>query len=404
MRVRIPGFLIIVMLMLIPLALGQDGASLIEPYDDMMVNPDANISFPPPVYMVRDSVDIRGTVNLPSLLSYFVEFRPLVIDMMDTEEQEDVQWFPATIPQRSAVIDDIIGTWNTLTARDGLYELRLNINTGDGPQYVRLSPIRVENNPAPFLEQTMPEEVEEAPDPAAEPEPAEETVEEPLDDSPRVVAQVNSNVRAGDNTFYQIVGFLLEGETANVLGTSSRGTRWYFIELANGVSGFIHPNIVRTEGDLSNLKSISPPPLPPTPIPIPTAIPVEAAPAAPATGADLVFGGASVNPHPPTCNETYTVNVTIRNDGNADSQGVIVEVRDSRANDGQVLQTTRIGFPPVPVGQSRSAFGQITTSRYYKELHHINLYLDVDNQVAETNEGNNHHAEAPYVLRRGNCP
>ena len=27
---------------------------MIEPYDDMMVNPDANISFPPPVYMVRD--------------------------------------------------------------------------------------------------------------------------------------------------------------------------------------------------------------------------------------------------------------------------------------------------------------------------------------------------------------
>ena len=400
MRARILGFLIVAMLMLIPLALGQDGASLIEPTDDTMVNPDANISFPPPVYVVRDSVDIRGTVNLPSILSYFVEFRPLVIDMMDTEEQEDGQWIPATRPQRSAVIDDIVGTWNTQMARDGIYELRLNINTGDGLQYVRLSPIRVENNLPQLDEQTMQEEVEEPPDPTAEPEPAEE----PVDDSPRVVAQVNSNVRAGDNTFYQIVGFLLEGEAANILGTSSRGTSWYFIELANGVSGFIHPNIVRTEGDLSNLKSISPPPLPPTPIPIPTAIPVEAAPAAPATGADLVFGGASVHPHPPTCNETYTINVTIRNDGNADSQGVIVEVRDSRANDGQVLQTTRIGFPPVPVGQSRSAFGQITTSRYYKELHHINLYLDVDSQVAETNEGNNHHAEAPYVLRRGNCP
>ena len=400
MRARISGFLIVAMLMLVPLALGQDSASLIEPNADTMVNPDANISFPPPVYVVRDSVDIRGTVNLPSILSYFVEFRPLVIDMMDTEEQEEGHWSPGTVPQRSAVVDDIVGTWNTLMARDGLYELRLNINTGNGPQYVRLSPIRVENNPPQLDEQLMQEEVEEPPDPTAEPEPAQE----PVDDSPRVVAQVNSNVRAGDNTFYQIVGFLLEGETANVLGTSSRGTRWYFIELANGVSGFIHPNIVRTEGDLSNLKSISPPPLPPTPIPIPTAIPVAAAPAAPATGADLVFGGASVSPHPPTCNETYTVNVTIRNNGNADSQGVIVEVRDSRANDGQVLQTTRIGFPPVPVGQSRSAFGQITTSQYYKELHHINLYLDVDSQVAETNEGNNHHAEAPYVLRRGNCP
>ena len=113
--------------------------------------------------------------------------------MMDTEEQEEGHWSPGTVPQRSAVVDDIVGTWNTLMARDGLYELRLNINTGNGPQYVRLSPIRVENNPPQLDEQLMQEEVEEPPDPTAEPEPAQE----PVDDSPRVVAQVNSNVRAG---------------------------------------------------------------------------------------------------------------------------------------------------------------------------------------------------------------
>lgn len=411
MRARFPGFLIIVMLLLVPLALGQDGNSLIEPYDEMMVNPDVNISFPPPVYVVRDSIDIRGTVNLPNILSFFVEFRPLVIDMMDSDVQAEEPWSPATLPQRSSVVDGILGTWNTMMARDGLHELRLKINTGDGPQYVRLSPIRVENNPPSFVEemaqteveeQMEVEEPEEAPDPPVEPEP----VEEALDDSPRVVAQVNSNVRAGDNTFYQVVGFLLEGTSAKVLGTSSRGTSWYFIELDSGVRGFIHPNIVRAEGDLSNLERIAPPPLPPTPIPIPTAIPVAAppaAPAAPASGPNLVFGEIRMEPHPATCNETYTIHVTVQNNGNGDAGGFSVEVRDSRLGTGAGQTTTQIGYPPVPAGQSRSAFGRITQNQHYEEVHHVNLFLDIHNQVAETNESDNHGATAAYILRRGGC-
>ncbi len=415
MRARFPGFLIIIMLLLVPPALGQDGDSVIDPYDEMMVNPDVNISFPPPVYVVRDSIDIRGTVNLPNILSFFVEFRPLVVDMMDSDVQAEEPWSPATLPQRSSVVDGILGTWNTMMARDGLHELRLKINTGDGPQYVRLSPIRVENNPPPFVEETMPPEMEEPeieapPESPAEPDPVDAPVDEPaeaaVDDSPRVVALVNSNVRAGDNTFYQIVGFLLEGRSAKILGASSRGTSWYFIELDTGVRGFIHPNIVRAEGDLSNLDSIAPPALPPTPIPIPTAIPVAAppaAPAAPANGPNLVFGEIRMEPHPATCNEAYTIHVTVQNNGNGDAGGFSVEVRDSRMGTGAGQATTQIGYPPIPAGQSRSAFGRLTQNQYYDEEHHVNLVLDIHNQVPETNEGDNHGATAAYILRRGGC-
>lgn len=405
MKARFPGFLIIVMLLLAAPALSQDGNNVIEPYDDMMVNPDVNISFPPPVYVVRDSIDIRGTVNLPDILSFFVEFRPLVVDMMDSGDQPEEPWSPATIPQRSSVVDGILGTWNTMMARDGLHELRLKINTGDGPKYVRLSPIRVENNPPPFAEEIMPiapaEQAEaEAPaEPVAEPEP----VEEPRDDTPRVVAIVNSNVRAGDTTQYQIVGFLLEGRSAEILGTSSRGSGWFFIQMDSGVRGFIHPNIVRAEGDLSDLDHVSPPPLPPTPIPLPTAIPVAAAPAAPANGANLVFGEIRMDPHPATCNETYTIHVTVQNNGNGDAGGFAVEVRDSRMGTGEGQATTQIGYPPIPAGQSRSAFGRITQSQYYEEVHHVNLALDIHNQVTETNESDNYGATAAYILRRGGC-
>lgn len=414
MRARLPGFLIFVLLLIVPLALAQDSGGVIAPADDMMVDANAHISFPPPVYVVRDSIDIRGTVDLPNILSFFIEFRPLVLD---ADDQEASLWFPATLPQRSAVVDDILGTWNTRTARDGLYELRLNINTGDGPQFTRLSPIRVENNPPPFAE-AMPAPAAEAPpapEPAPEPaeatmdEPAEdsmaESMDEPADDSPRVVALVNSNVRAGDSTSYQIVGFLLEGSSAQIRGISSRGTSWYVIELANGTTGFIHPNIVRAEGDVSDLRRITPPPLPPTPIPLPTAIPVvaPAEPAAPASGANLVFGEIRMEPHPATCNETYTIHVTVQNVGNGDAGGFAVQVRDSRMGTGEGQATTLVGFPPIPAGQSSSAFGRITQNQYVEEVHHVNLQLDINNQVAESNEGDNFGATAAYILGRGGC-
>ena len=375
-----------------------------------MINPDAHISYPPPVYVVRDSVDIRGTVNLPNLVNYLVEFRPLVLDQAEDDSENQALWFPATVPQLEMVVDGILGTWNTLTARDGLYELRMTVNTEKGPEYARLSPIRVENNPPDFVEaaeaRAMEEEaVEEAPE--AEPIATDEPAEEPEDTTPRVVALVNSNVRAGDSTGYSVVGFLLEGETAEIHGISSRGvsgSRWFFIRLENGINGFIHPNIVRTEGNMSGLRLINPPPLPPTPIPIPTAVPAPPVPAPASTGANLVFGPVVVSPHPATCGQSYRITATVRNVGNANApSGALVEVRDTRAADGSILERTHIAFPPINAGGEATAFGHITMNLWWQELHHINLYLDINNQVAETNENDNHSATAPYVLQRGSC-
>ena len=207
---------------------------------------------------------------------------------------------------------------------------------------------------------------------------------------------VNSNVRAGDSTLYTIVGGLREGESARIRGLSSFGTGWFYIELDNGRSGFIHPNIVRAEGDLSNLARINPPPLPPTPIPVPTAVP------APTSGPDLRIVNVQVSPHPATCNVAYSLEVTVINDGNGASAGFAIEVRDSR-HDGQGAVTTIIGGAPLAAGEQRTFGGNLTQSQYYDELHHVNTTVDVRNEVAETNEGNNIHATAPYSLLRGSC-
>lgn len=398
-------YLVLSILLLIPSAIAQESADVIEPADPDMVDPAAHISFPPPVYVVRDSVDIRGSVTLPAMRNFFVEFRPLLLDMemMDDEEAADNQWFPATLPRIESVVDDVLGTWNTVTLRDDLYEIRLTVNTGgEMPEYFRVSPIRVENNPPDFVQEEMMMEeqaavemepvVEEEPEPAATPDP-----------SPRVVAIVNSNVRAGDSTDYQVIGHLLSEQSAKIKGISAFRSGWFYIELPNGRSGFIHPNIVRTEGELTNLPRVNPPPLPPTPIPIPTSPPP---PPPPASAANLAIVSPShvvINPHPANCGEAYRIDVTVTNNGTqATSSGFLVEVKDSRS-DGLGPSITHIGFGPLAPGAAQTAFGHLTQWQYYEELHHINLRVDSNSQVPESNENDNLHAAAPYILQRGSC-
>ena len=390
-------YLVFALLTWLPLAFGQDDAGVIEPVDMEMVNPAANISFPPPVYVVRDSVDIRGTVTVENLGNFFVEFRELDLNMMAEDGEEAGLWLPATGPRRAPVTDDVLGTWNTVTLRDGLYELRLTLNMASGETrvYARVSPIRIENNPPEFVMVQQAAVVvapTDVPPPTAAPEPTATP-----DSSPRVTALVNSNVRAGDSVLYHIVGGLQEGVSAKIRGISSFGTGWFYIEMPSGRSGFIHPNIVRAEGDLSALPRINPPPLPPTPIPQPTAIPV------PTTGANLRIVHVQISPHPAVCNQAYEIQVTVRNDGNAAAtSGSLVEVRDTRA-DGAGQVTTGIGISPLAVGESRTFTGHLTQSQYFEELHHINVLADVRNEVAETNENDNLYATAPYILQKGSC-
>ena len=406
-RIQILILLVFAALLLIPAAQGQDDGGIIAPKDPDMVNPEVNITFPPPVYVLRGNVEIRGTVSVADLRQFFIEFRPLALDMEADEDQTDGQWLPADLPRITAVTDDILGNWNTITLQDGLYELRLSINpSSETPTYFRVSPLRVENNPPPFVvvEQTIvvaepvaeeEPQVEEAV--AEEPEP--EATETP-DPRPRVIALVNSNVRAGDSILYTIVGGLPESESAIVKGISSFGTGWFYIELDNGRSGFIHPNIVRTEGDFSSLARINPPPLPPTPIPVPTAVP---APAQVSSGANLVMHDVVIDPHPATCGVGYSITVTVANNGNgAATSGSVIRVTDLVPGQPQRERTT-IAFGPLAAGAQQRVNGYLTPTVHFDATHNINLELDFGNAIAETNENDNLHAVAPYVLQRGDC-
>ena len=350
MKRRFLGILVLA-LMAIPLALGQQISNIIEPNDDTLVNSAANISFPSPVYVVRESVDIRGTITLPTMRNYFVEFRPLVIDETDALPSEQRPWFPATLPMTSPVIDDVLGTWNTFTAPDGLYEIRLTINT-----------------PTAFST------------------------------GPQVVALVDSNVRSGDTTEYDRIGFLFSGDSAPIIGISSFNTNWYYIQLPSGRRGFVAPSVVRSEGDLTNLPRINPPP-PPTPIPTNTPTPT----ATPETSANLVVSKVTLDPNPPKCNKTFTIFVTVKNTGSgASSVGGSISVTDARTADGTVIESTLGAFPALDPDGTFEGIIPITVDTFYNEDHTLTIRIDSTGVVPETNEADNTFTIV-YELAKANC-
>ncbi len=381
--------LIIMVLLLAALTVTVQ-AQGIEPAPDATINPSANISWPPPVYVLRGQFTIRGSANLPNMQNYYVEFRPLPSDLSAPDTGEE--WTPISLPSASAVQDDVLATWDTTTAADGVYELQLTINLTSGdPATFLVAPVRVENTPPPFAVTPI------APPVLATPTlPTIETIAPTVDTTPRVTATVDANVRSGDSTVYPVVGALLNGESAPIVGISSFGTGWYVIRLSNGRQGWISPNVVTISGDISNLPSVNPPP-PPTPTPIP-------ATATPTATTNLVAGNPYFDPGSPKCNQTFNLYLDIANFGTtANAVTGTISVQDFRVADG-TFQTGTAGVVPIIQPGTTVKVGPIplTVGTYYNEQHRIVFVVDSSNQIPETNESDNTR-EALYTLEKAGC-
>jgi hypothetical protein len=247
----------------------------IEPTEE--VDPNANISWPPPVYVLRGEFTLRGSANLANMVSYFIEYRQLNDDL--SPQADNVPWIPATLPSSAPVLNDVLGVWNTATEEDGVYEVRLNINIqGDEPVFARVSPVRLENSPPPFA--ITPTATPGLVLPTIAPQPTTNQAVPTLlptptafDPTPRVTPNraIDVNIRSGDNTNYPIVGSLNEGESATILGISNTGSGWYRVQLANGTIGWVAGGVVTVTGDISGVPRVSPPATP-TPIATPTPV------------------------------------------------------------------------------------------------------------------------------------
>lgn len=374
-------------------------AQEIMPHPDAEVNPDANISWPPPVYVLRGEADLMGTANVQGMTSFFVEFRPLELPPLETDEttaeatEEDVveePWFPAILPSTNSVVEGVLGTWNTFTAPDGLYEMRLVVNvTGNSPIYFPVSPIRIENDVPDFVEVSSPIPQATATQisrPTLVPSPTA------VDTTPQVTARLDANVREGDNTAYDVVGTLQEGQTARIIGISTSGNGWYNIELANGTRGWIAPSVVTVSGDLRGIPRVNPPftPTPPaTNTPIPTG--------------NLTGSTPDLTPDVPTCNTSFNVLVNITNNGTAStSANTQVIIRDVHVATGQTQVSITRDLPILAPGANFVVGGDFTVSTFYNEEHRIEVIIDPANLVNETNEGDNV-IITTYTLAQGAC-
>jgi len=383
----------------------QDISPVGQPTD-----PNFAITFPPPVYVLNGTVEIRGSANLPSMGSYFIEFRPLVLNpgtapLPTPDPDTDAPWFPATLPQTSALQNGVLGRWNTLTAPDGLYEMRLTANMSNGQQqYFRVSPLRIDNTTFVPLQPTA--QVTVVSRPTLAPTPTSPSAGVPSG-APRVTAVMNANVREGDSTAYNRIGTLLRDQSADVIGRSPNAGQWYYIRLSNGQQGFIAPSTVSIEGNISGLPIINPPPLPtaiPTAIPtiVPTAIIPTIAPTAVSTGSNLAIQSVTVDPVQPICNQSTLVTVKVVNNGTGASPAFSIGLTDRRSADGSTTASTRGAVPALNPGASFTSEMYLTISTFYSEAHTLTIALDSGNQVIETNEGDNVTTYG-YNLAQGTC-
>lgn len=401
----------VLVLLLLVLALAfVVNAQDISPPPNAEPDPNANVSFPPPVYVLRGSIDIVGTASLPNMTSFFVEFRPLEFpavapsaDPAATEEAEPVgpdasednrPWFPATLPNAQPVTDGVLGTWNTETAPDGLYEMRLVINVAGQaePTVVLVSPLRIENEGDFVVEiPSVPDPEQPSTRPTLAPSPT------PPDTTPQVeVIRSSVNIRDGDSTDYPVLGVALRGEEFRILGIASTGSGWYYIEFDDGARGWISPGVVSVSGDLRGVPRVDPPPPPFTPTPVPTNTPEPQG--------DLIADNFSTSPNPPVCNEPFDVLVNIRNQGTARTLGSVdVIIRDVHVATGGVQQQiTTIPVPALDPGGGFVVGGTFTINTFFGEEHRIDVIVDPAGLLPETDETNNLRSFT-YTLEPGGC-
>ncbi len=100
------------------------------------------------------------------------------------------------------------------------------------------------------------------------------------------------NVRSGPGLIYPVVGQLLQGQTARVLGTAADGS-WVVINF-NGQLGWLASYLLQLTGDLRTVPVVpAPPPPTPTPTPIASPVPIYIAIQSPLPG-NLVAGSVPI--------------------------------------------------------------------------------------------------------------
>ena len=313
------------------------------------------ITSPQIVSELHGTVAVHGTANIAGMHSYFLETRELNDDASAPSGANG--WTPATLSVSTMVQNNILGSWDTTLVPDGLYELRLTVTTSSpSPTYFVVSPLRISN--AAYLTLTPMPAVQASGTPNA---------------APHITASLTANVRSGDSTLFSVIGFLLRGTSAPILGVSSSG--WYYIQLADGSKGWVAPSVGAVTGDVST---------------VPTMI-ATGSPASTAVSSGLLLNGIVLNPVTPTCGAAFTVSVNVNNPGNGTTSAGTVYIQDVDLTSKIVTATATGDIPALAPGANYVIVVPLTVMTYYNQQHQVQVTMAAS-QITAT-----------YTLAQGQC-
>jgi hypothetical protein len=161
------------------------------------------------------------------------------------------------------------------------------------------------------------------------------------------VTAANLNIRAGPGTNFPIIDAMKTGDSAIIVGRNANKS-WWVVQKGQTRGWVIaDTQFSQVAGDASNVPLVASPPTP-----VPTAGPPTNQPPAAATSttgpvADLVIDSVTLNPNPPTANQTFNVSVVIRNQGSVDAgTSLLVGVFQPGS------ETSPVAVPAIGPGQS----------------------------------------------------
>ncbi len=298
---------------------------------------------------------------------------------------------------------------DTGDTRQGIGNL-LGAIVGGGGQSAQQAEATEVPQPTALLPEPEPDEpddeveAQQAEAPANEPEQAEEAVAPPPTPSqPMARLTVGANIRSGPSTSYvPAIGSLPAGEETPLLAVNSDRS-WYKIQYYNS-EGWIFGQLIDVVGDASGLPVENPPPPPPTSTPVPTAVPATEAPAAPAQTGNINVDfnrDPRIDPFPPDCGQTMTINIRYENNGPDPMPGsAAVVVRDVHPDSGTVTETRG---PLEDLGGYAIAEVEVflTVDTNFNSDHYIEVILDADGQISENDEDDNRFRTDDYELDDG---
>ena len=213
----------------------------------------------------------------------------------------------------------------------------------------------------------------------------------------RILTEV-LNVRTGPSTQFELVSTLKKDDTVRVFARTESG--WYKIFLSGQerwLYGAADAGLVELIGPHETLPIDHGPPLPTQPPATATPIPPQYP--------NLIIEGAELQGGGLVCGESGILRFRVRNAGNVPTQwGGSIRVRDilNRNLEGKDFQAPNFGI--LAAGEQTPWFVvNLLVDTYYGEKHTLEIMVDSQKQITESNELDNRW-EYAYVLQQGKCP